>query len=122
MMITKEIRVGTFDQRIIIEQPNQAADSFGQASYGVNAPQGTWSQVIECWSRISPVNGKELRESGKDISELFVTIEVRYRAGLNVTPKMRARHKQTGVIYDIRAVSHIEYARRVIELTCTVVK
>src|SRR5690348_13663127 len=109
MMATKEIRSGTFDQRIYIEQPNQATDSFGQASYGPQAQQGTWSQVRECWARIAPENGKEARESAKEISELMVTIEVRYRSDRTVTPRMRVRHKYTGTIYDIVAVSHIEY-------------
>ena len=113
---------GLFNRRITIEQPNQTADSFGQASYGPQASQGTWTTVITCWANIEPAGGKELRDASREISESPVTINVRYNAGKNVTAKMRAVDEVTGDIYDIRNVSHLQQARRIIQLNCLVVK
>jgi SPP1 family predicted phage head-tail adaptor len=113
---------GLFNRRIRIEQPAQTADSFGQSSYGPQAPQGTWTTVITCWANIEPAGGKELRDASREISQSPVTINVRYNAGKNVTPKMRAIDIATGDIYDIRNTSHLLQARRIIQLSCEVVK
>jgi SPP1 family predicted phage head-tail adaptor len=108
---------GSFNRRIFIEAPVQVVDEFGQAQYGPQANEGSWSTVIECWAKISPIWGQELERSGKDTSQLWVTIDIRYRAGLGVTRGMRVRDKQTGERYDITAVMAIDFARTFTELT-----
>jgi SPP1 family predicted phage head-tail adaptor len=109
---------GMFNQRVVVEELQQMTDSFGQAHYGPNSTAGNWVTVIECWAKISPTWGQELRQSGREISELWCTIDLRYGSAIAVQPRMRLRHKKTGVLYDIRAVAPIDFARKVTELTC----
>lgn len=109
---------GMFDQRVVIEQLVTATDEFGQALYGPNASQGTWSKFVECWAKISPIWGQELRLSSKEISESWVMINLRYGSSVGMTPGMRVRHKKQGTIYDIRTIGHVDSARKVVELTC----
>lgn len=108
---------GMFDRRVVIEQQVLAPDTFGQEQYGPQAAEGNWTPLIECWAKISPIWGQELLRSGKDTSELTVTIDLRYGSAKDVQRNMRVRDKRTGDIYDITAVAHIDSARKIIELT-----
>lgn len=107
-----------FNRRIVIEDQVLHADSFGQAHYGPTSMAGNWVKVIECWGRISAVYGQEGRHSTTEVAETAFTITIRYGSSIGIVPRMRVRDKVTGTLYDIRAVLHQDFTKKVVELNC----
>jgi len=67
---------------------------------------------------MAPARGYEVKQSEKEIAAEFVTFFIRYYNAKDVTPVMQIVHKLTGFAYDIRAISPIDFNRRMIEFTC----
>lgn len=125
MPIDRLNRAGRYTDRIVIEDLIKITDSVGQQLYGSQAPQGAWNSVFECWAHIEDAYGIEQKQSGKEVNEEWVVIQVRYAPSLRDTiqPKMRIRHKNYGTIYDIRSVLvHVDGERKIIEMTCLLVR
>jgi SPP1 family predicted phage head-tail adaptor len=121
-MIDRDLRAGRLNQRILVEEPVQTTDQFGQVLYGPNASQGAWKTVITCFAHVEDMWGQEVRQSSKEISEVFTFIQVRYLSGIKIKPNMRITVKSIGTIYDVRASTPlIENGRKLVELTCLIV-
>lgn len=103
------VSAGDLNQRVTIQQP--VYNSGGDEIVG-------WSAIATVWAAIRHMRGRELIDSGRDTSEQFATIRIRYRTGLDHA--QRIVHKSTN--YDIEAISNVNEENAVLELTCKAVK
>jgi SPP1 family predicted phage head-tail adaptor len=125
MSIDRVGRAGKLNKRILIESQLQIADSVGQEFYGAQAEQGNWASVYECWANIEDTYGIEQKQSGKEVVEEWVVVQIRYAPSLLalIDTGMRVQNKQTGRCYDIRSVgSDIDGKRELIEMTCVLIR
>lgn len=125
MSIDRVNRAGRLDKRILIEEQVQIADSTGQVFVGPQAPEGNWTLVYECWAHIEDTYGIEQKQSGKDVNEEWVVVQIRYAPSLLtlIDTGMRVQNKLTGRYYDIRSLgTDIDGKRELIEMTCVLVR
>ena len=85
--------IGTFDRRIVIEQPALTADGGGGASLA-------WTELATVWGRLQAGGGGEAAQGQRLQGWARHRIVIRRRA--DVTAAMRARCD--GRIFNIRAV------------------
>lgn len=125
MSIDRVGRTGKLNKRILVEEQVLVADSTGQVFVGPQAPEGNWTLVYECWANIEDTYGIEQKQSGKEVNEEWVVVQIRYAASLLtlINADMRVKNKLTGRAYDIRSVgSDIDGKRELIEMTCVLVR
>lgn len=125
MSIDRVARGGKLNKRILIEEQILIPDSTGQVFSGTQSPQGTWVPVYECWANIEDTYGVEQKQSGKEVNEEWVVVQIRWAPSLLplIDTGMRVQNKQTGRYYDIRSVgSDIDGKRELIEMTCVMVR
>jgi SPP1 family predicted phage head-tail adaptor len=125
MSIDRVGRAGKLNKRILIQEQVLVADTAGQVFVGTQAPQGIWTLVYECWANIEDTYGIEQKQSGKEVNEEWVVVQIRYAPSLLtlISPDMRVQNKRTGRYYDIRSVgTDIDGKRELIEMTCVLVR
>lgn len=109
--------MATFSQRlnksVVFETQSTTRDSFGQ-------PAATWSTAVTAFAEITPLTGRELIAAQAAQSEVTHRVTVRYVAAL-ANPKMVAamRIKYGTRYFNIKSVTNMNEANRVIVLMCT---
>lgn len=98
---------GTLNCRITIQQLSAGQDALGQ-------PVQTWSDVATVWANIKHTSGIEQIKAGAEMSTVKVSIQIRYKTGLNAG--MRVAHGADN--YNIVAVLHDIGGKEYTNLVC----
>ena len=107
--IGEQVSAGDLNHRVSLEAP----------TYNPSGDEITGhSAVATVWASVEPLRGRELVESGRDVSEQWTRIRIRYRAGLDTIK--RAVHGSD--IYDIESIIDPFGSRKVLELMCKIVR
>ena len=83
---------GTLDKRIVIKRPG-SLDSIGQAT-------GAATTVATVWAKRQPQRGRDMQQSGRDVSENLETWTIRFRTDIQV----KDFFEYGGERYDIEAI------------------
>jgi SPP1 family predicted phage head-tail adaptor len=71
----------TLSNRITVKQKSATLDSLGQ-------PIDTWVEILETFSKIEPVNGKEFLQGKAEQSQTTHLIKARYTASIKPTHRI----------------------------------
>jgi SPP1 family predicted phage head-tail adaptor len=74
----------------------------------------TWSEFVTAWAAIDPVRGTDIIRSGQDTTQLYLTITMRWQAG--ILPSMRVRSNNG--TYIIQAIQNPGERNVLLVLTC----
>lgn len=110
-------RAGDLDRLVRIEQDA----NLGQKDANGDALAPNWTTFAAVWAQKLPVRGMEARQALREVGERYETFFVYYISPLP-TEVMRLVDTTTDEIFDIRSVSDVEGARRLLELTCRIVR
>jgi SPP1 family predicted phage head-tail adaptor len=105
-----DLRAGDLNQMITLEAP----------TYNAGGDEITGHTVVETdvWAAVEPIRGRELVESGRDVTEGWALIRIRYQPGLDAIKRV-----QHGIdVYDVENVRNPNNSNRVLELTCKMVR
>lgn len=105
------MRAGILNSRIVIQQLAAGQDAIGQ-------PVQTWSDFATVWANVKHTSGIEQIKTSAETSTVKVSVQVRYRAGLNAG--MRVSH--SGNFYNILAVLPDTETKSYVNLVCELVK
>lgn len=113
-----QVRTGMLNRRVTLMQPNATADATGYVA------RDTMTPVRSIWVSIEPFRGEEVRRSDKEISELYVTIKAHYNATKDVREGwwIQQTTPQGTDNYDIRVIEPVNQSRKMIQLTCRLVR
>lgn len=101
------IEAARYRHRVVIQEAQEAADSYGQAVV-------TWTTFATVWASVEPLQGREFFNAEQQQAEVTTRIRIRYLAG--VTAKMRVNWG--GRLYNIRSVIDERERRRAMQLMC----
>ena len=101
------MRAGQLDHYVLIEQPTETTDAYGQAVK-------SWATYVDAWAGIAPLRGSERILAGQEAAGADTKITMRYVSG--VTAKMRVN--EDGTLYDIKFVSDVRKQGEMMELLC----
>lgn len=87
----------TFSKRISVRQKSATRDSYGQ-------PLDTWTEILETFAKIEPVNGKEFIQGNAQQSETTHTIMTRYNALIKPTQRVHWCNHIFEIMYIINPV------------------
>lgn len=109
-----QVRAGELNRRVTLMSPNATPDSTGFV------PRDAMTTVRTIWASIIPNKGQEMRESDREISELWVTIKCRYDAARDATEGWWIQQGTDN--YDIRVIESVDQGRKMIQFTARLVK
>lgn len=98
---------GLLRQRLTIQQPSMAQDSYGQTL-------NTWTDVATVWGEIVPISGREMVIANAMQDSKTHSITIRYISG--ITPKMRIKYGTR--LFDIQSVLDENERHRTLNLSC----
>ena len=104
------IGAGQLKQRITLQRPGTAQDSFGGL-------QSTWIDVASLWADIQPLSGRELENARRMANEISHRITLRYQTLFTDTRAVaayRARYK--GRVFNLHAALNEDEANVLITL------
>lgn len=105
------MRSGARRHALAFEQPVETVDPVTAATVV------TWTSLFETLGSIDSLTGRELFAAQQVQAEVNTRINIRWRAGVDET--LRIRELADGTIYDIGAVLPDKTRRREIWLLCT---
>jgi SPP1 family predicted phage head-tail adaptor len=98
---------GDLRHSITILAPTLTTDSTGNVR--------TYSSFLtDVRAKIDPFHGVELIRSGQDISQVYITVSIRYVPGITSEMQVQAYHG----LYTVRYVENVLERNRVLKLTC----
>jgi SPP1 family predicted phage head-tail adaptor len=105
-------QVGTFRQRVTLQDLVETIDSYGQ-------PVQSWTDLATFWAEVRPLRGQE----SLNIRQVFATattlIKHRYLGpALDPSPKQRYRLVKDGRIFNVLDPTNVEERNRTIESVC----
>ena len=102
-----DMRAGELRNRITIQSKTVVQNTFGEEDI-------TWTEFATVWAAIEPLRGREFLDAQMASAEVTTKITIRQRDG--ISPEMRVVHGS--IIYNIRAVIHVETRQREMQLMC----
>lgn len=99
------MQAGKLDRKILIEQPTETRDSYGE-------PVATWATLATVFGQKLDVRGTERFQSEQQLGEEVTRFLIRYRS--DVTAKMRLTVE--GKVYDIEGIAEVAGRHRWLEL------
>lgn len=105
------MRAGRLHERITLQQPVTAQDSYGQDVI-------TWADVGTVWAGVEPLRGRDFHEAQQHSNELTTRIVLRHQP-FDVLPTWRALHGST--TYEIHYVIDPASRGAMLELMCSVI-
>ncbi len=97
--------IGTFRQRLYVQQENPLADTGGGTVMG-------WTTINTVWASIEPVNGSEIVIAGRLSGTITHRIHMRYDPA--ITPAMRFMLGSR--VFNIRSIKNIQEQNRALEI------
>lgn len=92
------MRAGRLNRRIIIQEPTETQDDFGEAIQ-------SWATYRTIWAEVRQKPGRESFDADQIVAETDTVFKIRYLTGL--TRKMRISYNSD--IYDIHSISEIGF-------------
>jgi SPP1 family predicted phage head-tail adaptor len=103
------MNAGTLDKRITIKRPG-TLDSIGQAT-------GAASTIATVWAKRQPQRGRDMQQSGRDVSENLETWTIRFRTDVRVQDYFEHGNER----YDIEAILNPD-RKSSLDLVCKLVR
>jgi SPP1 family predicted phage head-tail adaptor len=85
-----------------------------QQSSDISGTTTIWVPFVSTWAQIDPVRGTDVLRSGQATTQLFLTIKIRWQAG--VLPSMRVQ--SLNGTYVIQAIENPGERNVILVLTC----
>ena len=109
-MAWPSIDPGSMIHRITILQQTPGSDSSGTT---VN-----WTPFVVAWAAINPVRANDIVRHGLDTAQLYVSIEIRWQAGILTNMRVQT---ESGAIYIIQAIENQQERNVILRLVCIAV-
>jgi SPP1 family predicted phage head-tail adaptor len=93
--------------QVTILQPTQGNDISGAIT--------VWTPFVSTWAKIKPVRGTDVLKSGQDTTNLYLTVEIAWQAGIQ--PNMRVQ-KVDGSQFIIQAIENPGERNVILVLFC----
>jgi SPP1 family predicted phage head-tail adaptor len=75
----------------------------------------TWAPWLTTWASIDPVRGIDMLKAGQDVTQVYLTIKIRWQTG--ILPNMRIQ-SDMGETYIIQAIENPGERNVILVLTC----
>jgi SPP1 family predicted phage head-tail adaptor len=73
---------GKMVHRVVIMQQTTVSDISGTAP--------AWVPFVTTWAQVDPVRGTEVLKAGQDTAQLFLTVKIRWQAGIATNMQVQA--------------------------------
>jgi SPP1 family predicted phage head-tail adaptor len=95
------MRAGELRHRLILQQPTQTRDNFGEMTT-------TWTDVARVWGAVEPASGRRYFEALQANAEVSGVVRIRYRS--DIDPTWRISHNSRTL--EIVAIRNLQERNR----------